>query len=151
MWNCFKLFSIKKSSILTIKYVFSFSWYLNCTSLVCKMYISIPTIFNFWAVLIFEVFYSGIFYMVIFQMFFFVCKLYKFALYITTYFGHGQCFIWEFLVLTFIDTARLNITSFRNFDLWIIYVRPLSKRSYFGHVRNFKQYLYWQVPTSSFS
>ena len=24
------------------------------------------------------------------------------------YLGHGQCFIWEFLVLAFIETARLN-------------------------------------------
>ena len=49
-------------------------------------------------------------------MFFLVCKLYKLGLYITTYFGHGQCFIWGFLVLAFIETAILNTTSFRNFS-----------------------------------
>ena len=26
--------------------------------------------------------------------------------------GHGQCFIWEFLLLTFIETARLNSSNF---------------------------------------
>ena len=46
-----------------------------------------------------------------------VCKLYKFVLYITTYFAHGQCFIWEFLVLEFIENARLNTTSLYNFNL----------------------------------
>ena len=38
--------------------------------------------------------------------------LYKLGLYIITYFGHGQCFISEFLVLAFIKTelktGRLN-------------------------------------------
>ena len=44
------------------------------------------------------------------------CKLYKLGLYITTYFGHGQCFILKFLVLAFIETARLSTTSFSNFS-----------------------------------
>ena len=43
-------------------------------------------------------------------MFFLVCKLYKLVLYIKTYFEHGQCFIWEFPVLAFTKTARLNTT-----------------------------------------
>ena len=33
---------------------------------------------------------------------------YFFLSFIKTNFGHGQCFIWEFLVLPFIETARLN-------------------------------------------
>ena len=53
--------------------------------------------------------------MVIFQMFFLAWKLYKSSLYITRYFGHRQCFIWEFTVLALKDTARLNSTSFRHF------------------------------------
>ena len=57
----FKLLSFKESSILTIKYIFRFFWYLNCTKLVCKVYISIRTILHFWKVLILAVFYSGIF------------------------------------------------------------------------------------------
>ena len=50
--------------------------------------------------------------MVIFQMFLLVRKFYKFGLFITTYYGHGQCFIWEFLVLAFIETERLNSSNF---------------------------------------
>ena len=55
------LFSYKESSILTINYVFSFSWSLNCTSLDWKLSISIRKILGFWAVLILEVFYCPIF------------------------------------------------------------------------------------------
>ena len=57
----FNLFSFKESSILTIKYVFSFFWYLNCTRLVCKLYLSIRSILDYWAVLMFETFYSDTF------------------------------------------------------------------------------------------
>ena len=53
--------------------------------------------------------------MVNFQMFFLAGKLYKSSLYIARYFGHGQCFICEFSVLAFKETARLNSASFRNF------------------------------------
>ena len=45
-----------------------------------------------------------------------MCKLCKLALYITTYFGHGECYIWEFLVLAFIESARLSTTSFSIFS-----------------------------------
>ena len=43
----FNYFSFKESPILTIEYVFSFFWYLNCTSLVCKLCISIRTVLDF--------------------------------------------------------------------------------------------------------
>ena len=56
--------------------------------------------------------------MVIFPMFFLVCKLNKLGIYVTTYFGHAQCFIWVFLVLAFTETARLSNTSFSNFS-WL--------------------------------
>ena len=52
----FNTYSCTKSSILAIKYAFSFFWSLNCTSLVCKLYISIRFILDFWAVLILDVF-----------------------------------------------------------------------------------------------
>ena len=39
----------------------AFFWSLSCAILVCKLYISIRIILDFWAVLIFEVFYGGIF------------------------------------------------------------------------------------------
>ena len=44
--------SFTESSVLTIKYVFSFFWSLSCTSLVCNLYILIRFILGFWAVLI---------------------------------------------------------------------------------------------------
>ena len=42
-------------------------------------------------------------FLVTFLAVFSVCKLYKSGLYIITYFGHRQCFIWGFLVLSFLD------------------------------------------------
>ena len=57
----FNLFSFKESSSLSIKHDFRFFWSLNYTSLVCRLYVSIWTILDFWAVFILEVFYSGIF------------------------------------------------------------------------------------------
>ena len=44
--------SFTESSVLTVKYVFSFFWSLICTSLVCNLYILIRFILDFWAVLI---------------------------------------------------------------------------------------------------
>ena len=49
-------------------------------------------------------------------MFFLVCKLCKSGLYITTYFGHRQCFIWDFIVLAFMQPTRLNTNYFSNFS-----------------------------------
>ena len=45
-----------------------------------------------------------------------VCKLCKLDLYITTYFGHGQSFIWEFWLLAFIENAKLKTAYSRNFS-----------------------------------
>ena len=43
------------------------------------------------------------------------------------YFGHGQYFVWEFSVLAFIETVRLNTTSFRFFpDPEMTPVWPIS-------------------------
>ena len=52
----FNTFSFTESLILTIKHIFSFLLSLNCTVLVCKLYISIRFILDFRAVLIFGVF-----------------------------------------------------------------------------------------------
>ena len=43
-------------------------------------------------------------------MFFLVCKLCRLSLFIRIYFGQRQYSIWEFLVLPFIETTRLNTT-----------------------------------------
>ena len=56
IWGLLTRTKRTKSSILTIKYVFSFFWSLNCKSLVCKLYISIRFILDFWAVLILDVY-----------------------------------------------------------------------------------------------
>ena len=53
--------------------------------------------------------------MVIFQMLFLVCELYKSGRHTTAYFGYGQYFIWEILVLAVMETARPKNTSFINF------------------------------------
>ena len=57
----FNVFSFRASSILNIKYAFSFFWSLNCTMLVCKLYISIQIALGFWSLLTLEVFHNGIF------------------------------------------------------------------------------------------
>ena len=40
------------------------------------------------------------------RCFFLTCKLYMAGLYIIPYFGHGQCSIWGFLVVTFITNNK---------------------------------------------
>ena len=57
----FNAFSYTERPILTFKYVLSFFYSLSCTSLVCKLYISIRFVLDFWAVLILEIFYIWIF------------------------------------------------------------------------------------------
>ena len=118
------------SSCSSIIYIWGFMfwaffWSLNCRSLVC---ILIRTIhlnsdhlrflgsvdirgFLCWHILNDKFSHS-----VIFQIFFLVCKLFRLGFFITTYFGPGQCFIWEFLVFAFIETTRLNTTSYSNFS-----------------------------------
>ena len=49
-------------------------------------------------------------------MFFLASKLFKSGLYITRSFRHGQCFVWEFSVLAFVETAKINTNSLRNFS-----------------------------------
>ena len=62
IWGLLACFYLnKESSVPTIKYALSFFWSLNYASLVYKLYISIRTVLDFWAVLILEVFYDGIF------------------------------------------------------------------------------------------
>ena len=60
IWGLLTLFVYGKFN-LTIKYGFSFFWSSNCASLVCKLYISIRFVLDFWAVLISESFCNCIF------------------------------------------------------------------------------------------
>ena len=147
----------------------TFFWSPNCTFLVCKSFLLFQTILDLWLVLILEIFSSwGIkksqfqFLVSFLAVFFLACKLYKSGLYIITYFEHGQCFIWRFLVFRFLvftvfKYLKFNLSS--NFS-WSGNVKILVCKLYFyfGHVRNFGQYLYlsvfskqWKCPTFSFS
>ena len=113
------VFSFMESSILFFIFL-AFVWSLNCTSLVCKFYNSFRAILSFWAVLIsiLWLFNSGITWKVnfkscsFFRCFFLTCKLYMSGLYTIPEFGHGQCSIWGFLVLTFIKSASLTTIYF---------------------------------------
>ena len=85
------------------------------------------------------------------------------GLYITTYFGYGQCFISEFIVLAFIETARLDTTSFSNFSwsgnevFWSVnYIRQVCKLKLVLKVLDnvfldrfllvaFVKYILWQI------
>ena len=73
---------------------------------------------------------------------FLVWKLYKLCLYLTTYFGHGQCFVWEFLILAFVECASLTTASFGNFSwfgndkFWSAnYICQICKSKLFRHAR----------------
>ena len=88
--------------------LFRLFWSVNCTSLVCKLSVLFQTILDLWPVFILEIFScwdikKGQFqFLVTFLAVFLVCKLYIRSLYIITYFEHGQCFIWGFIVFSFL-------------------------------------------------
>ena len=100
----------------------------------------------------------------LFSCFFLVCKFYKSGLDIITDFEHRQCVIWGFLVFSFIVLAfirnfSLNLKSYCHLhflalfpDLEMIkfwsvnYICQFCQLCfYFGHIRNFGQYLYLNV------
>ena len=63
----------------------------------------------------------------IFQMFFLTYKFYKSGLYIVPNFGHAQCSIWWFLILTFIKTASLTTNHY----LLVLAIFPRLKMTQF--------------------
>ena len=63
----------------------------------------------------------------IFQMFFLTYKFYKSDLYIVPNFGHAQCSIWWFLILTFIKTASLTTNHY----LLVLAIFPRLKMTQF--------------------
>ena len=158
-----------KSSICTI---YAYSDFF----LVCKLCLLFQTILDLWPVLILEIFScwdinKGQFrFLVTFLVvFFLVCKLWKSGPHIITYFKHGKYFIWGFLVFNFLVFSVFKYLKFSfssNFScsgnvkvLVCKYIYQVCKLYfYFGHVRNFGQYLYlsvfnkqWKCPTFSFS
>ena len=155
-----------------------FFWCVNYTVLVCRLCLLFQIILDLWPVLILKAHSSEISRRVsfncylLFSCFVLVCKLYKLGLYITTYFEHGQCFIWGFLVFSFLvfsvyknpksNHHLLFLAIFPDLEmlqfLSVNYICQVCKLYfYFGHVQNFGQYLYlsicikkWKCPTFSF-
>ena len=109
----FNMFSFKESLIVPVKYFFRFL----LVSKLCKSDLQVIHLnsdhlrfldsVNIGGSLSWHILKNRFQLLVFFQMFFLFCKLYKLGLFMTIYFGHGQCFIWRFLVLAFKETARL--------------------------------------------
>ena len=89
---------------------------------------------------------------------FLVWKLYKLWFYLTTYFGHGQCFVWEFLILAFVECASLTTASFGNFSwfgndkFWSAnYICQICKSKLFRHARILNKIYFGSVLLVSFA
>ena len=92
-----------------------FFWSVNCRNLTCKLCPLFKTILDLWPMLVLEIFRSCDnkksqfqFLFTLLAGFFLVCKLYKSGLYVVTYFEHGECFIWGFLVSSFLVFSVSN-------------------------------------------
>ena len=111
VWSLLVL-SFMESSILATFYIFSFFLVFKLCKSSLQILFGPSHIFGqcwYW-----WLFNSGIIWKVnfnscsFFRCFFLTCKLYMSGRYIISYFGHGQCSIWGFLVLTFIKRAKLT-------------------------------------------
>ena len=95
-----------------------FFWSVNCTILVCKLYLLFQTILNLCPVLILEIFSGwdikkGQFqFLVTFLAVFFWSVNCTNLVYISSYFEHGQCFIWGFLVFSFLVFSVFKYLKF---------------------------------------
>ena len=95
-----------------------FFWSVNCTILVCKLYLLFQTILNLWPVLILEIFSGwdikkGQFqFLVTFLAVFFWSVNCTNLVCISSYFEHGQCFIWGFLVFSFLVFSVFKYLKF---------------------------------------
>ena len=97
----------------------TFFWSPDCTILLRKLFFLFQTILDLWPVLILEMFSSWdpkkgqfqflVTFLVVFSL---VCKLYKSGLHIITLFKHGQCFIWGFLVFSFLVFSVFKYLKF---------------------------------------
>ena len=121
IWELLVLIFIK-SSICTICSYSDFFWSANCTFLVCKLCLLFQTILYLWPVLILELFSGwdvkkGQFqFLVTFLAVFFWSVNFtsglESGLYIITYFEHRQCFIWGFLVFSFLVFSVFKYLKF---------------------------------------
>ena len=90
----------------------------NCTILVCKLCLLFQTVLDLWPVLILEIFScwdikKGQFqFLVTFLAVFFWSVNCTNLVYISSYFEHGQCFIWGFLVFSFLVFSVFKYLKF---------------------------------------
>ena len=103
----FSCWDIKKGQFqFLVTFLAVFFWSVNCTILVSKLDLLFQTIFNLWPVLILEIFSGwdikkGQFqFLVTFLAVFFWSVNCTNLVYISSYFEHGRCFIWGFLVFS---------------------------------------------------
>ena len=139
-----------------------FFWSVNCTILVCKLYLLFQTILNLWPVLILEIF-SGWdikkgqfqFLVTFLAVFFWSVKstnlvLYPHILNMSNVLFEGfQYLVFQFLAFLSI-LSLLFLAIFPDLEMlkfWSVnYICQVCKLYfYFGHVRNFEQYLYLSV------
>ena len=113
------VFSFMESSILTIFYIFSFWLFIK----LYKSSVQILQIISDYLIFLGSVDIGGYLIVASFERWiiitlanfsgvFFWPVNYISGLYIIPYFGHGQCSIWVFLVLTFIRSASLTTIYF---------------------------------------
>ena len=107
-----------KSSICIICAYSDFFWSANCTVLVSKLCLLFQTILDLWPVLILGIFSSLIIKKAQFQflvsflvVFFWSVNCANQICIAASYFKHGQCFIWGFLVFRFLAFSVLSILN----------------------------------------
>ena len=105
----FSRWDIKKGQFkFLVTFLAVFFWSVNCTILACKLCLLFQTILNLWPVLILEIFSGwgikkGQFqFLVTFVAVFFWSVNCTNLVCISSYFEHGQCFIWGILVFIFL-------------------------------------------------
>ena len=108
-WRFLVGWDIKKDQFkFLVTFLAVFFWSVNFTVLVCKLYLLFQTILNLWSVLMLEIFSvwdikKGQFqFLVTFLAVFFWSVNCTNLVCISSYFEHGQCFIWGFLIFSFL-------------------------------------------------
>ena len=108
-WRFLVCWDIKKDQFkFLVTFLAVFFWSVNFTVLVCKLYLLFQTILNLWSVLMLEIFSvwdikKGQFqFLVTFLAVFFWSVNCTNLVCISSYFEHGQCFIWGFLIFSFL-------------------------------------------------
>ena len=118
-WRFLVAWDIKKDQFkFLVTFLAVFFWSVNFTVLVCKLYLLFQTILNLWSVLMLEIFSvwdikKGQFqFLVTFLAVFFWSVNCTNLVYISSYFEHGQCFIWGFLVFSFLVFSVFKYLKF---------------------------------------